>query len=98
MLEDRLDGFLLFIARVVVLAEGAFHQNPEVRPGGFTDRPVDGDVLPQGTDELLGDATEGGFSKNPGGLTVCLQGFVEGEFSSERPRASPRRFAPGLLE
>jgi len=31
LLEDRLDGFLLFTGRIAVLAEGAFHQDPRVR-------------------------------------------------------------------
>ena len=59
---------LLLVGRVAVPAENPPHVTAEVRAHVLTERPVDGDVVAHGLDELAGDGAEGLVCTAPGFL------------------------------
>ena len=77
--RHRLRRFLLLVRWVAVLAEDAPNQPAEVCTYILAERPVDGDVAPDGLDELAGDVSERLVSEHLDCAVIGLQCVVEGQ-------------------
>ena len=58
LLQNGLSRLFLFVRRVAMPAENTTYDDTKVSADVFTERPVDGNVVANGVDQLAGDAVQ----------------------------------------
>lgn len=65
--------------------QDALDNDPHLSAHILSKCPVDGNVLPDGVDQLTGDAAKSFISKHGDGAIIRFQRVIEGEFVVRQP-------------
>jgi hypothetical protein len=78
LFEDGVSRLLLLVGRVAVFAENALDCDADFGADGFALGPVDGDVVANGSHQLLSDGLKCGLAQHLDSAVVDLKGLVKG--------------------